>query len=178
MAKTQYYQTKHQMTVSKDYFRDYVKEKSKNSRLSNDIMRMRAFYEKEIASLKNELICPRITFKAPFNAKMADNVSRLDLMNSVLQVCCEVGALTPGTLLGRTRDGDVVLVRHMFSYILRIHYHFTFAQIGMKLGRDHSSIIHAVNTFASWKAHDKHARAVYNKALGVLEITEDYGQSI
>ena len=162
---------------SKDYFRDYVKEKSKNSRLSNDIIRMRAFYEKEIAMLKNELIHPRVVFKAPFNAKLTDQVSRLDLMNNVLQVCCEVGAITPGTLLGRSRDGDVILVRHMFSYVLRIHYHFTFAQIGIKLGRDHSSIIHAVNTFTDWKTHDKHARSVYHKVLCMLEITEDYGQS-
>jgi hypothetical protein len=43
-------------TQSKDYFREFVKERSKNARLSLDIIRMRDQYEREIATLKNALL--------------------------------------------------------------------------------------------------------------------------
>ena len=47
-------------TQSKDYFREFVKERSKNARLSLDIIRMRDQYEREIATLKNEIIYPKV----------------------------------------------------------------------------------------------------------------------
>jgi chromosomal replication initiation ATPase DnaA len=164
------------MTQSKDYFTNYIKERSKNNRLAMDIVRMREKYERQIADLKNEIINPKVKFKTPSDLSAEDAVSRLDVMNQVLQCLCEVGSMTPATILGRSRDGDVIMIRHMYSFILRRHYHFTLTQIGRKLGRDHSSIIHAVNVFDSWKKTDRHANKLYQKALAMLQITED-GQS-
>lgn len=160
-------------TQSKDYFREYVKERSKNARLALDIIRMRDQYEREIANLKNEIIYPQVKFKTSLDIKKENAISRLDLMNQVLQCLCEIGSMTPGKILGRLREGDVVMIRHMYSFILRRHYHFTFEQIGNKLGRDHSSIIHAVNTFESWKKTDRHARQLYKKALEILKLETD-----
>lgn len=161
---------------SKDYLSEYQKERNKNARLSQDIIRMRDQYERQIASLKDEIINPRIKFKTTSEIQNETAVSRNDLMNEVLQCLCEISALTPGNILSRSREGDVVLVRHMYSFILRRCYHFTFKQIGDKLGRDHSTIIHAVNTFESWRVHDRHARKLYKRALEILQLDSN-GQS-
>jgi chromosomal replication initiation ATPase DnaA len=158
---------------SKDYFQNYIKEKSKNARLAQDIARLRDNYEREIANLKNEIINPKIKFKSRAEIVKNEQISRHDLMNNVMRTLCEIGAITPGVLLGRNREGDIILIRHMYSYILRKHYHFTFQQIGNNIGRDHSSIIHACNTFDSWIKTDRHARNLYKKALELLEITDD-----
>lgn len=162
-------------TQSKDYFTLFIKERSKNARLSQDIVNMRERYEREIAELKNEIIHPQVKFKTTLEMQNESSITRLDLMNQVLQCMCEVGSMTPGKILSRMREGDVVLIRHMYSFILRRHYHFTFLQIGNKLGRDHSSIIHAVNTFDVWRKHDRHAKQLYKKAILMLGL-ENHGE--
>lgn len=164
------------MTQSKDYLTEYQKERNKNARLSQDIVRMRDQYERQIAQLKDEIINPKVKFKTPLEVQNETAVSRMDLMNHVLQCLCEITALTPGNILSRSREGDVVLVRHMYSFLLRRCYHFTFKQIGNKLGRDHSTIIHAVNTFESWRVHDRHAKKLYKRALEILQLDSN-GQS-
>jgi chromosomal replication initiation ATPase DnaA len=164
------------MTQSKDYFTLFLKERSKNTRLNQEIVNLRERYEREIASLKDEIINPKVKFKTSSEIQTETAISRMDLMNEVLHCICEISALTPGNILSRSREGDVVLVRHMYCHILRRCYHFTFKQIGNKLGRDHSTVIHAVNTFESWRVHDRHAKKLYKRALEILQL-DNNGQS-
>lgn len=162
------------MNELKDYFPEYIKQKSKIVRLENEIIRIREQYEREIAQLKTEIIKPKVVFRSKYvdQALSKENIfaTRLDLLNRVLQVICEVGAMTPARILGRMRDGDTIMMRHLYCYVLRKQFNFTFKEIGKKMGRDHSTIIHACNAFEDWLLFNKSAKAMHQNVLENLNI--------
>ena len=165
------------MTELKDYFPEYIKQKSKIVRLENEIIRIREQYEREIAQLKTEIIKPKVVFRSKYvdQALSKENIfaTRLDLLNRVLQVICEVGAMTPARILGRMRDGDTIMMRHLYCYVLRKQFNFTFKEIGKKMGRDHSTIIHACGAFEDWLLFNKSAKAMHHNVLTQLNINTD-----
>jgi chromosomal replication initiation ATPase DnaA len=162
------------MNELKDYFPEYIKQKSKIVRLENEIIRIREQYEREIAVLKTEIIKPKVVFRSKYvdQALSKENIfaTRMDLLNRVLQVICEVGAMTPARILGRMRDGDTIMMRHLYCYVLRKQFNFTFKEIGKKMGRDHSTIIHACNAFEDWLLFNKSAKAMHQNVLENLNI--------
>lgn len=168
---------KQQMNELKDYFPEYIKQKSKIQRLENEIIRVREQYEREIAQLKTEIIKPKVVFRSKYLDEALNKesifASRIDLMNRVLQVICEVGSMTPARILGRMRDGDTIMMRHLYCYILRKQFDFTFKEIGKKMGRDHSTIIHACNAFEDWLLFNKSAKSMHENVLNQLKINTD-----
>jgi chromosomal replication initiation ATPase DnaA len=66
------------------------------------------------------------------------------------------------------RKQSVVYARHMFSFFCRKHLNMTFNSIGYILGRDHSSVMHAINVFDNLVTHDKTTRQTYETSVQLL----------
>jgi chromosomal replication initiation ATPase DnaA len=62
------------------------------------------------------------------------------------------------------------MMRHLYCYVLRKQFNFTFKEIGKKMGRDHSTIIHACNAFEDWLLFNKSAKAMHQNVLENLNI--------
>lgn len=64
--------------------------------------------------------------------------------HQILSRGCEVGGISPETLLSPLRDEHVSNVRHAVMYCMRNRAHANFVRIGQIMNRDHSTVIHAV----------------------------------
>jgi chromosomal replication initiation ATPase DnaA len=114
-------------------------------------------HDKEIKRLKQEIIEPKCDLKT-IDADWTD----------AMRVCCQAYDVTPDLVISSLRKQSVVYARHMFSFLCRKHLKMTFNSIGYILGRDHSSVMHAINVFDNLINHDKNTRQTYETSLQLL----------
>ncbi|MEX0971497.1 MAG: helix-turn-helix domain-containing protein [Paracoccaceae bacterium] len=69
---------------------------------------------------------------------MAHDIDRL------IDAACEVFGVTRAQLLSARRDHGSVYPRHLICWIARVEMHKTFAEIGLHLNRDYSTVISTV----------------------------------
>jgi chromosomal replication initiation ATPase DnaA len=114
-------------------------------------------HDKELKRLKQEIIQPKCDLKT-IDADWTD----------AMRVCCQAYDVTPDLVISSLRKQSVVYARHMFSFLCRKHLKMTFNSIGYILGRDHSSVMHAINVFDNLINHDKNTRQTYETSLQLL----------
>jgi chromosomal replication initiator protein len=114
-------------------------------------------HDKELKRLKEEIIQPKCDLKT-IDADWTD----------AMRVCCQAYDVTPDLVISSLRKQSVVYARHMFSFFCRKHLNMTFNSIGYILGRDHSSVMHAINVFDNLVTHDKTTRQTYETSLQLL----------
>ena len=114
-------------------------------------------HDKELKRLKEEIIQP----KCDLNSIDAD-------WTDAMRVCCQAYDVTPDLVISSLRKQSVVYARHMFSFLCRKHLKMTFSSIGYILGRDHSSVMNAINVFDNLITHDKTTRQTYETSVQLL----------
>jgi chromosomal replication initiation ATPase DnaA len=114
-------------------------------------------HDKELKRLKEEIIQPKCDLKT-IDADWTD----------AMRVCCQAYDVTPDLVISTIRRQSIVYARHMFSFLCRKHLKMTFNSIGYILGRDHSSVMNAVNVFDNLVTHDKTTRQTYETSLQLL----------
>jgi chromosomal replication initiation ATPase DnaA len=114
-------------------------------------------HDKELKRLKEEIIQP----KCDLNSIDAD-------WTDAMRVCCQAYDVTPDLVISSLRKQSVVYARHMFSFLCRKHLKMTFSSIGYILGRDHSSVMNAINVFDNLVTHDKTTRQTYETSVQLL----------
>jgi chromosomal replication initiation ATPase DnaA len=114
-------------------------------------------HDKELKRLKEEIIQPKCDLKT-IDADWTD----------AMRVCCQAYDVTPDLVISSLRKQSVVYARHMFSFFCRKHLNMTFNSIGYILGRDHSSVMHAINVFDNLVTHDKTTRQTYETSVQLL----------
>src|SRR3990172_2885765 len=92
------------------------------------------------AHLLNTKITPDIAAQALGNAKTGppDAVSSAQLLIAAVADCFR---LTPDDLIGKKRDKEVTLARHIAVYLLKETTNFSLGQIGRELGGRNASTI-------------------------------------
>lgn len=65
------------------------------------------------------------------------------LLKVVIETVARHYATDPSTLIGKDRQGSIVLVRQTAMYVARLVGNFSYPQIGAAFRRDHSTVIHA-----------------------------------
>lgn len=65
----------------------------------------------------------------------------------ILEIVSESTYVTIDDILSRSRKGDVIIARHIYCGIMRIHYNYSLPFIAKILHRDHTTIISAVESF-------------------------------
>jgi chromosomal replication initiation ATPase DnaA len=114
-------------------------------------------HNKELKRLKEEIIQPKCDLKT-IDADWTD----------AMRVCCQAYDVTPDLVISSLRKQSVVYARHMFSFLCRKHLKMTFSSIGYILGRDHSSVMNAINVFDNLITHDRTTRQTYETSLQLL----------
>jgi chromosomal replication initiator protein len=126
-------------------------------RLRLQITEITVKHDKELKRLKQEIIQPKCDLKT-IDADWTD----------AMRVCCQAYDVTPDLVISSLRKQSVVYARHMFSFFCRKHLNMTFNSIGYILGRDHSSVMHAINVFDNLVTHDKTTRQTYETSVQLL----------
>jgi chromosomal replication initiation ATPase DnaA len=126
-------------------------------RLRLQITEITVKHDKEIKRLKQEIIQPKCDLKT-IDADWTD----------AMRVCCQAYDVTPDLVISSLRKQSVVYARHMFSFLCRKQLKMTFSSIGYILGRDHSSVMNAINVFDNLVTHDKTTRQTYETSLQLL----------
>jgi chromosomal replication initiation ATPase DnaA len=114
-------------------------------------------HDKELKRLKEEIIQPKCDLKT-IDADWTD----------AMRVCCQAYDVTPDLVISSLRKQSVVYARHMFSFLCRKHLKMTFSSIGYILGRDHSSVMNAINVFDNLITHDRNTRQTYETSVQLL----------
>ena len=106
--------------------------------------------------------------KAPILPRPRRVISSNDILSVV---SCRYGFSVP-TILSHSRDTPVVFVRHIAIYLIRDLRMMSYPAIGKKMGRDHTSILHAVRKIGAMVERDsafaQHMAALKHEILSLL----------
>jgi len=96
------------------------------------------------------------------NRPLRYRISRDEIMQVVANEC----GVTVSDIIGRSRKREKVDARHILCAILKQHFDYKLNKIGEIIdGRDHTTIIHAVNTY---KDRFKNEDAYKEKVLRIF----------
>ncbi len=73
----------------------------------------------------------------------------------IIDACCPYFGVPRGALVGASRVKDLVRARHLAMFILREDAGESYAGIGLRFGRHHSSVLHAVEKVRVQLKHDR-----------------------
>ena len=71
-----------------------------------------------------------------------DRITIDDILSVVAKNCC----VNVSEITSRIRKREVIDARFIYIHLLRSEFRYGLKQIGKLIGRDHTSILHAVNT--------------------------------
>lgn len=91
-----------------------------------------------------------------------DRITKEEILSIVAKNCC----VTTSKILSRIREREVVDARHMYAAVLKFEFGHTYEHIGEILDRDHTTIIHALETYRDRYKHYEDYRGV---ADGIFE---------
>jgi len=78
-----------------------------------------------------------------------------DLPNSVIEAVSSVTGVDFDKIVGFSRSRDLIVPRYVAMYILRDRGKLSYPRIGHVFGRDHTTVLYAVNKIASLLATEK-----------------------
>ncbi|CAB4148834.1 Chromosomal replication initiator, DnaA C-terminal [uncultured Caudovirales phage] len=113
-----------------------TKQKHRNLLLKHEATIVK--YDKEIARLKYLLT-------KPIRRENEDAE-----LTTILEAVCSVTEIIPHDILAQNRQRHISIARHLFSYVAYTHYGYTLVAIGRFLIKDHSTVIHSINTFQNY----------------------------
>lgn len=67
-------------------------------------------------------------------------------LDDVMEIVCSVFGVMAGQIMMKTRKPEIVLPRQVIMYLLRTDLGWSLPKIGKSLERDHSTVIHGVDT--------------------------------
>ena len=93
-----------------------------------------------------------------------ENYSSDQQATNKIKEMCELSGYRFDKVFSRSRNSELVLVRHVIFYLLHKNIHMSYKGLGRKFGYDHSTIIHAKDKISDLlEVGDKPCLDVYNK---------------
>jgi len=112
---------------------------------------------REIKQLKDQIINPRC------------KINEIDAeWTEAMRVVCIIHDVTPDQVIDKVRTQCITDARHLFCYLCKKHLKMTYLSVGQILHRDHSTIIHSVQTYEDLITYDKAINQSYTEALSLL----------
>ena len=79
----------------------------------------------------------------------------------ILEIISKEGNVSVKNILSHCRDTEMVICRHIYCGILRKNYKYSLPFIARKVGRDHTTIMHATEQFTNrYKLEDRFKKLV------------------
>jgi len=94
----------------------------------------------------------------------------------VMRICCEVNKVSIGDFVLYSRKRELVETRFQFAAVLLIQFHYTYMKVGRLLGKDHSTIVHAIRQHCDFYDTITSYKTKYNQILNKIE--EKYPESM
>jgi chromosomal replication initiation ATPase DnaA len=146
-------------TEETDYFERYLTYRKKHTNLFKKYQFTIVKYEKEISRLKYLLTKPI----------RKENVD-IEL-TTILEAVCSATEIIPHDILAHNRQRHISIARHLFCYVAYNHYGYTLMAISRFLNKDHSTIIHSINTYQNFlDCNYKLEAKYYEQCKGILSI--------
>jgi chromosomal replication initiator protein len=131
--------------------------KQEVKRLKGVIAELNDSRMREIKKLKDQIVNPRC------------KINEIDAeWTEAMRVVCIIYDVTPDDILEKVRRQGIMDARHLFCYLCKKHLRMTYLSIGQVLHRDHSTIIHSVQTYEDLITYDKSINQFYVEALSLL----------
>ena len=146
-------------TQETDYFERYLTYRKKHTNLFKKYQLTISKYEKEILRLKHLLTKPI--------SKENKDVQ----LTMILEAVCSVTEIIPHDILAQNRQRAISTARHLFCYVAYTHYGYTLMAIARFLSKDHSTVIHSINTYQNYlECNYKLEAKYYAQCKGILSI--------
>jgi chromosomal replication initiation ATPase DnaA len=146
-------------TEETNYFERYLTIRKKHTNLLKKQETTILKYEKEIARLKYLLTKPI--------RKENEDVE----LTTILEAICSATEVIPHDILVPNRQRHISTARHLFCYVAYTHYGYTLKGIGRFLSKDHSTVIHSIQTYQSFiDCNYKLEIKFYEQSKGILSI--------
>jgi len=81
----------------------------------------------------------------------------------ILEIISEECGVNVNDVMKKIRRTELVKVRHIYSAILRKYYGFSYPKIAEIMDKDHTTIIHSVDTFRNRYINEEDYRNLTNK---------------
>ena len=88
----------------------------------------------------------------------------------ILEIIAEECGVNVNDVMKKVRKSELVKARHMYSAILRKYYGFSYPKIGEIMDKDHTTIIHSVDTFRNRYINEEDYRDLTNKIYNRIGI--------
>jgi len=119
---------------------------------------------KEIQSLRERI--EKLEQRASVIPTTQNLRKKFDLL---VQESCKALSVTQMDFYNAGKTRDVVLARHMVFYIATMHMGLAVTEVGRRVKKDHSTIIHGRNTFSDLLDTNKFGeRDYYNSVMNAL----------
>ena len=146
-------------TQETDYFERYLTYRKKHTNLFKKYQLTISKYEKEISRLKHLLTKPI--------GKEKEDVK----LTMILEAVSSITEIIPHDILAQNRQRAISTARHLFCYVAYKHYGYCLTAIGRFLNKDHSTVIHSINTYQNYlECNYKLEAKYYAQCKGILSI--------
>jgi chromosomal replication initiator protein len=92
-------------------------------------------------------------------------------IDSIQKVICQYFSVTLDDLVGKSRKKEIVMARQLAMFLCKEHTNFSLKSIGFHFGgRDHSTVIHAVQTISDQRDLDSEVKECLNTLTKYLQV--------
>jgi len=88
----------------------------------------------------------------------------------ILRIIAEENSVNVEDILTRSRKKELVNARHTYSSILKRYYGYTYVRIADIMKKDHTTIIHSVDTFRTRYINEEDYRHIAHKIYNRIGI--------
>jgi len=92
-----------------------------------------------------------------------------DFEQAVLKIVCDVHKIRVEEFVKLSRKREYVEARFQFAAVLLIQFHYTYIKVGSLLGKDHSTIIHAIRQHVDFYDVVNSYKVRYNQILNAVD---------
>lgn len=137
-----------------------VKQKAKN----------KEFYQRRINIVDPEEYARKKRLAAERSQQVKVNLAKFtDFEQAVVKIVCDVHKVRVEEFVKLTRKREYVEARFQFAAILLIQFHYTYVKVGNLLGKDHSTIIHAIRQHVDFYDVMNSYKVRYNQILNKVD---------
>lgn len=104
-------------------------------------------------------------FKSSINSTKSN-----EFQDDILKIISKECMVPMYKIMDRTRTKEVVNARYIFCAIMKINYTYTLEKIGKIIGRDHSTVMHAIQQFYNRYKTEDNFKLTVNKIYSKIGI--------
>lgn len=94
---------------------------------------------------------------------------RVASITEVLHFVARATGISIEEITGRSRSKTNACARHVAAYVLREHRHMSYPEIGKVLDRDHTTVMHSIESMEERHLKDDHVRSIYERVVSNIE---------